>query len=299
MQLGILYAALSGVLYGSIGFFGARLLQSGFTVSDLLFWRFLSSCFLLAPFALPPLFKTGYLKQHRKQLVMLLLLGGLFYGSSTSFYFESVRYIGTGLSMVIFYSYPLFVVGLSAFIKREKASIWTLLALACIVIGCTMIAFGEDFTADLEGVVLALLSGFTYGFYVFGTKSGSKHINPLIASFVVCLGNTFAFIVTKLWTHEPFQAPLAQEQMWLTLGFGAIGTVLPILLLLKAMKTLSANKVAIISVLEPVTTLLVGAIALHETVAFIQAAGAIVVLAGAMFVQLDKSAESPIKTPSK
>lgn len=53
MNKGIWLTALSGVLYGSIGYFGIKLIESGLQVHNMLLWRFLASCLIMPMLANP------------------------------------------------------------------------------------------------------------------------------------------------------------------------------------------------------------------------------------------------------
>lgn len=285
---GVLFTAMSGVLYGSIGYFGSNLLAEGFSVSGLLTWRFLFSAVLLLPFVAIQLNKKDEAAVDLKILARLFFFGAIFYGVGTAFYFESSKSIGTGLAMVIFYAYPIFVVFLSFFIHKTPLSTVMLVSLLFIVAGCTLIAIGEGFSVDVKGISLAALSGLGYGAYVFCTKQTSRLVSPIIATFTVCLGGglTFLFYSTFMEGTVPFPtSTFAWTQIVL---FASVGTVLPVMFMLIGLKYISASKASIISVLEPVTTLAVGALYLGEPVAILQFVGALVILCSAIFVQLDK-----------
>lgn len=89
---GVFFTAMSGILYGSIGYFGTRLLEEGLTVPDFLLWRFSFSVILLFPVTLLIWIKDK----------------------------KAGKTIGTGLAMVISFTYPLFVVGI--FILNETVT---------------------------------------------------------------------------------------------------------------------------------------------------------------------------------
>jgi len=288
MKIGVLYTALSGILYGSIGYFGATLMEHGFSVSNLLLWRFLLSAVLLIPVL------VWWLKDRPsidwKNCLKLFLFGAIFYGGSTALYFEASRSIGTGLAMVIFFAYPIVVVALSSFLHQTPFTKATFAALILIVVGCTLIALGEKFQVDFYGITLAVLSGVGYALYVFFSKGASKSIAPAIATFVVCLGGTVAFVPCTLLIDGFINVP-SNAFMWTNAGlFSLMGTVLPVMFMLVGLKTISANKASIISVLEPVTTLAVGAAILNENVSMLQAIGAVIILLSAVLVQLEKEA---------
>lgn len=293
MNMGAFYTALSAVLYGCIGYFGVNLMNAGCSVCDLLLWRFLVSLLLLLPCLFFVFSKTTHFKL--KDLLFLFLISAVFYGGGTAFYFEASRTLGTGLAMVIFFTYPIFVTILSILSKKSPVTKPTIYALILILIGCVLIAFGEgkDIEMDLLGLAFAFASGLGYGLYVFGSKETTKSMPPLLSALIVCLGNTVAFGLYSLFGQGHFLIP-SSHTMWLDIFlFALIGTVLPIILLLRGMKTLSANKASIIGVLEPVSVLVVGALILGEEVTWLQLFGAFTILLSAAVVQLEKdSAQS-------
>lgn len=289
MNKGIIFTALSALLYGSIGIFGMRLLDKGLSVSDMLFWRFLCSCLLLIPMVF--IFSRSIFKlKNKKSLVILFLVGGIFQGLSTVFYFESSKFIGTGLAMVLFFTYPIFVTALALFIKKIPIQRNIFLALLLIIIGCTLISnIYATSNFDFRGLLLALLSGFAYGFYVFFSKELSKNISPLLSTLCVCLGTISALALYIFITPPALNWPQTQETWLLIWLFALIGTVLPVLFLLVGMNYLSATKASIISVLEPVAVLVVGALLLDEPLAPIQIIGAFIILASTILIYINPS----------
>jgi drug/metabolite transporter (DMT)-like permease len=288
MNLGIFYVALSGILYGSIGFSGHHLMALGFSVNALLFWRFFLSTLVLFPFSLRYFAGSPRKSVDLKMLALLFAFSGVFYGIGTAAYFEASKSVGTGLAMVIFFSYPLVVVCLSRFLHKEPFRATTIGSLAFILMGLSMIALGDAARFEIVGVTLATISGFLFGCYVFFSKRICRAIPSVFASFVVCLANTLAFTIYAGVAEQAITIPTGLVT-WLHLGFFSLfGTVLPVMFLFLGLKTVSANKASIISVLEPVTTLAVGAWLLQEKISVLQFVGACVILAGALLVQLGK-----------
>src|SRR5690349_2102438 len=107
---GSFYTILSGLLYGLIGYFGTTLINTNMSVSNMTFWRFLIATIFIF------LFCFKYLNNKEIQfrsLFQAFVAGALFYSFSTMIYFASSRYIGTGLAMIIFFTFPIFVIFLS------------------------------------------------------------------------------------------------------------------------------------------------------------------------------------------
>jgi len=289
MNFGVLLTILSGILYGTIGYFGIRLLEAGLSVSDMLFWRFFSSVILLFPFVLVDWFKKNQTRNYLT-LLFLFILGILLYGLGTAMYFEACKMIGTGLAMVLFYTYPLFVVGLSYFVHQTPLTKPIVLSLILIVIGSSLIAFGDGIFVNLNrfGILLAIFSGIGYGLYLFFSKRIAHEVPPILATFTVCLGSSFTFMVSSLLTTSTLYWPTSPSILTLIGLFGLVGTVLPVLFMLIGLKTISANKASIISVIEPVTILAVAIIVLKESVTYVQMIGATIILCSAIIIQLDR-----------
>lgn len=291
---GILLTALSGVLYGTIGYFGHHLMAQGFSVQDLLCWRFLFSALLMLPFVAYQKTTSALPKAKLSSLAFLFVLGGLFYGGSSMFYFEASKFVGTGLAMVLFFTYPIFVVGFSSLIHKSQTSRATWISLALIVLGCLLISISGPVIFDLKGVILGLLSAITYAIYVFWSQGVSRSMPNSLSTFVVCLG-TFVFsTLTLLLFQSQLTLPTNSGAWMLMVLFSGIGTILPVMFLLAGMKFISAKKASIISVLEPVTTLFVGIAVLGEPLSLWQTCGVLMIFSSAIIIALDKEHQSDV-----
>ena len=71
------------------------------------------------------------------------------------------------------------------------------------------------------------------------------------------------------------------------IGFAFIGTVLPLWLLFYGLKKVNVTKAALVSVLEPISTVLIGVLLLDETLSVHQIAGIIIMLCAALLVQFN------------
>ena len=71
------------------------------------------------------------------------------------------------------------------------------------------------------------------------------------------------------------------------LGISFVCTVLPVILLLEGLKTVEAGKASVISILEPVVTVIAGALFLNESFHMSQIIGSIIILTGAFAIQIN------------
>ena len=125
----------------------------------------------------------------------------------------------------------------------------------------------------------------SYGIYILVSKKRSHVLTPILSTFMVCLGCVVVFFLEIGLRGQSFYIPHTWPVILNIFGFSLVGTVLPVLFLLQGVKYISATKTAIISVLEPVTVLLVGMIFLGEPVSTLQGIGAVVILSSALLIQ--------------
>jgi len=276
-QKGSLYAITSGFLYGFIGYFGMSAMNTDLSAANMLFWRFSISALTVLPMILWSWQSTP--RPKIKEIWRAYLSGLLFYGASTLLYFIASPYIGTGLSMVIFFAYPAMIMLINLLFYKATITGQYGIAITIILIGLCLLVDFKALTFDMIGIALSLLSGLFYAAYVIASKKNALPAIP--QTLFISLGcMTTSFIVAL--SEDSFFIP-TQADTWINLfGIGIIATALPVLLLLKGLEYISAEKGSILSVLEPVFVMFFGALLLHETISIIQLIGCVVILSGAL-----------------
>jgi drug/metabolite transporter (DMT)-like permease len=284
-QLPILAVALSGITFGTIGYSGTYLLSVGMSVSQMLFWRFSIAAFSLLFLIKWPSVKAAKKTISFKAIAYCFLLGGVAYSLSTSFFFSSIPYIGSGIAMVIFYAFPILVALLNWGIDGKKLTLLEGIAIAMMIPGILLLANTDNIQFDPYGMLLGAGSALFYGIYFYGSKKGGQTLPALLSSFVVCLGNTF-FFASVCWIKGEIYLPQT-FMVWIQcIGFAVVGTLIPLGLLFMGLKTVPVTKAALISILEPITTVMIGVLLLEETLSFGQIAGIALMFLAVIIVQL-------------
>ncbi|MGE3921014.1 MAG: DMT family transporter, partial [Gammaproteobacteria bacterium] len=264
--------ALSGALFGLLGLIGTRLIHLHFSISTMLFWRF-SVAFLYLLIIGFYSSKNNFFKDTPWPYHLTAILSGfLFYSASSGFYFLVSKYIGTGLAMVLFFIFPVFVVLFESIFDKFKVTPRVFLSLIMMIFGLFLITRGQTFYLNLFGIFLAISSGLAYALFVLSSKKISKKINSLTLTIDVCFGCALAFLCVSLFNHELFIPKTAIDWFYIIVT-GLLCTALPIQMMLFGLKRISASQVAILSVLEPVTTLVVGMLFMHESSSILQILG--------------------------
>jgi drug/metabolite transporter (DMT)-like permease len=282
---GIIYIILSGFLYGFLGYFGVNAMKSSPDIANMLFWRFFIASVFIALVMLP---KLKEMKIDWSTMFAILIGSAIFYGTSTSAYFASSTHIGTGLAMVIFFTYPAIVVLCNRFFYKHHISKGYYISVALILLGLILLAdIGADF--NYLGILLGLLSAAGYAFYIMTSKKYNQ-LHPLLSAFMVSMGCTIFCLMIALY-GKTFTVP-TDLSFWLHgLGLGIIATALPILLLLKGLQYISSAKASILGVLEPVFVVIIGVLLLGEDIKLLQALGVAIILGGAVLALVARQTE--------
>ena len=286
---GMLLVALSGTMFGSLGYLGTHLLSFHLSIENMLFWRFLIASLWIAAGMI--LFaKNAAFEMHAVSLMKLFILGALYYSGSSIFYFLASKQIGTGLAMVIFYSFPVFVALLAWLLGDWQVNRYAIAALVAVVLGLLLMKGQGGDAVNLSGVFFAIIAAFSYALYVYGQRHHSRNLDARLLTLLVCVGNTVIFFLYSCYTKQ-FLFPGTWQAWVFICAIGIVATALPIQLLLEGLKYISPVKASILSSLEPVITVLVGIVLLHESISTMQALGVMVLLSGALFIQFERSTE--------
>ncbi|KTC98860.1 integral membrane protein [Legionella geestiana] len=275
-QKGILYATLSGVFFGLLGFYGVRVMQTGMSVFTMLFWRYLvaSMCMMLVC-----MLSRDTSRAPPMELAKVFLWGVLFYSGSSIFYFLASQTLGTGLSMALLYTYPAMVMLAGLLFQGRIPGLYSLLALLVMMPGLWALTLGGSFHITALGMVWGLLSALTYSLYVLISKDSP--VNPMLSTLMVSLGCLVTCLGGAL-VEGSFSMPQTAACWEYILILAIVCTSLPIVLLLKGLELLSPLEVSILSVLEPVFILFFGITLLHETLSLAQALGALLLIGGSL-----------------
>ncbi len=273
---GSLYAVISGLMYGLIGYFGMTIMHESFSISNMLFWRFLVSCFFVGVILIS---KRKISRQSWPEIGKVLFYGTIFYTGCSIFYFVASKYLGTGLSMVVFFTYPAMVMILNWLMYRTKITKRYYFSIFLILIGMSLLIDRHEFTVDILGLGAGILSSFFYAMYILSSKK--SELCALSSTFILSLGCGIACLII---THidNSFVVPQTLHMWGNILGIGILCTALPVLLFLKALDYISGEQASILSVLEPVFVVIFGVLLLNESITFVRGIGVIVILSGAL-----------------
>lgn len=284
-----LLIALSGVLYGFLGYLGTSVLRENISIATMLFWRFFIAGSWILFFVLRKYMQQGAIHTISKQTAFLMfLLGAIGYAGSSVFYFIASEYTGTGLAMVMFFSYPIIVALMSWAMTRQRIGAHTIAMLFVMVVGFFLLEDSSTQQIDVLGIIFGVIASLCYAIYVVGSKRvTSIQMDSNVLTTIVCFGCAAVFLLLSIASNS-FVVPASLKGWGYLVALGVLATAVPIQLMLEGLKYVSSMRASIISVIEPLITVFVGVLLLDESISQLQLIGAIIILSSALFVQLQK-----------
>lgn len=255
---------ITGIAYGLNPLFGMPLLRAGASVESVLFFRYSFAVLILGAYLVLRRQSFGV---SRKQATVLLLLGALYTASSVCL-FESYRYIASGLATTLVFLYPALVAVIMVFL-RVVPSLPVWVAIFATFAGVAFMTYGgSDGSLNPLGVTLAIGSALAYALFivVINRNRAIKDVSDTLLTFyTLCVGAVF-FMTRILISGHDVTAGISGAGAWLNLtGLALLPTVVSTATLAVATRNIGATKASVLGVFEPITAILVGAVALGET----------------------------------
>jgi drug/metabolite transporter (DMT)-like permease len=224
----------------------------------------------------------------RGDLGRVALLGFSGYYLSSYLDFLGLQYISATLERLILYLSPTLVVLIALVVLRQRPTRLQVLALLVSYLG-VLLAFGHDIQLDgrrtLLGSALVFASALSYAVYLFGSGQAVVRIGAVrltayasTVACVLCIGQYLLLQPLAALGRQP--APV----YWLSLLNGTVCTVLPVLAIMLGVKRIGSSLAAQVSMLGPVSTIVLSVWLLDEPMSPWQGAGTVLVLLGVLLV---------------
>lgn len=271
-QKGILFTVISTVIFGITPAIGKLTYAMGNNGIQLAFLRHL---FVVPLFLFIVLYQGLSLRVTNQQLKDILKVG--FFGNTLTvvLLYSSYSYIGVGSATVLHFLYPLFVCIINFLFYQQKLNRKQILCLGLAIIG--ILCFIDQSSSSMFGFVLAVASGIFFAYYMIGMDHSSiRHVSPYVFNFYLVTMNTVVIcllaFVTKSLSVMPMQGYL------LSMSVAVLTSLIGVVLFQKGICCLGASLTAILSTLEPITSVLVGILFLGEGLTIMKTIGCALVL---------------------
>lgn len=293
--MGYLFALIAALLFGANGSVTKVMMQSGLTALQVTQLRVLGAA-VIAGIVLLILDKKSFVLP-RKQWPIMLVMGIIGVALLQATYALALGLLPVGIALLLEYTAVPMVALFAFFVFKERvrARIWV--AIGAVMVGLVIVAQIWASTLNPLGALWGFAAALTLATYFLVGERQLQLMSPLALSFwTMAIAAIFWSFFSQWWTLD-----LSVFTTWVSLG-GALegvtapvwallawnvsmGSFVPFLLSLAALKRLSATAAGIAASSEVAFAFAVAWLWLHETLSTFQVVGAAIVLLGIIVAQ--------------
>ena len=292
-----LVAAGTNAMFGFVPLAARGLYADGLSTWSLLCWRYLLALVIIFTGIRLARLRVG--AALRQGAWRITLVGASLGAAQTLCYFQSLRWLDTGIAVLLFYTFPVVTLAVERFCFKQQVALSAVLCVIVIFVGAALIAVPglHNGTIDPRSLAFAIPGPVIYAFYLAANARLLGRHPPLIGAGFLYGGLGAAYLGALLWLGAslPTSAPGWLSLAFLALGPGAVAAVAQSY----SMPRLGPPTYAIIANCELVTVVLVGVIVLGEKLTPSSALGGGLILAGILLhgwvrkPQRDRIAKKP------
>jgi len=256
--VGIIVKLIKGIDTYSIAFLRAMIAAS-FILIFLLFRKKLSELRIVSP--------------------LNTILMGIFEGISVILYFLAVMMTNVSNALFLVFTAPIFSAIFARIFLKEKIGKNTVIGIGVVMVGIAIMLDPRTFSIsskDTLGSILALLSGIFYAAMAVAAKPLMKKVSGYYSTFWEYVVISLMFVLF----FKPSQSGAIFANWIQLLVLGVICSGMAVILFMEGVKRVPAQKVFIITSLEPVIGTIFAAIILKENPSSFVLVGGAIIIAG-------------------
>lgn len=255
--VGIILVALSAAGFGTLALFSHYAYADNMDTFTILFFRFsLSAVVMLALLIVrrEPLPRGS-------ALLRLVIMGVLGYVASSFAYLTALKYASSGLVALLLYLYPAFVTLLAILLLHEQFTMMKGIALGIALMGTALTV--DPAGGQAPGVLMGITAAALYSIYIIIGTQVLKQVT-VIQSSAVIFASAGVVSGTLMFLNGP-HLPATNAGWVAILSIVIVTTVLPVLAFLAGLERIGPTNAAMVSMLEPIITAILGIVWLNET----------------------------------
>lgn len=317
---GVILAVIAAMAYGTIPVFSKAILQTGMSAVTILCYRHFICVILLGMICFKRAHRVekwsgrhsgrahntaeesdicaerSHISVKGKTDISLVyiqwaLLGAFVYAVQSGLYMLAIERTEASITTMLFCTYPLFVPVLMVLFGHEKISPIVFICSLC-ALGGLWLLLGTR--AGLEfhiGMAFGLSAGFIYAAYIFlGSRIKSDGIDAITKTLCVLFGAFLAFTAAGLVTHS-LEFHMTMRAAVILAGMALMCNILSTVCFWKSVAYIGATRASLIGILEPVTSMILTVLILHESLNARQWIGIVVILLSISIVQVMEGRE--------
>jgi drug/metabolite transporter (DMT)-like permease len=147
---------------------------------------------------------------------------------------------------------------------------------------------GQDFgfkTSQSVGILLCLAAAFSYGLSALYARRKLSDSPPLATATFQLLASSLMMAVVAAWVERPWQLAMPGATTWLAmLGPAGLSTALAYIVFFQVLRRSGSTNVMLVTLLIPVTAILLGYLVLGESISSREIIGALVIASALLLI---------------
>lgn len=230
----------------------------------------------------------------RRGWLYCILAGGCYFASVYAD-FKAIELIPVGVERLLFFSYPIFLIVLSALLLRLPPTRRQMGGMVVIQAGLVLIVGILDspivsFTSHMwTGVAFAMLAALAYAIFLLLAQMATRRLGSV--AFTV-LANSVTFLAIAVWYgagHTLTEVEMSWRAFAYISAIAVFCTVVPFFMLFEGIRRIGSTPAALISTTGPIVTVLAAVVILGESLSNIQLVGMALVLGGVVWLETGAS----------
>ncbi len=225
-------------------------------------------------------FKTGFSD-------LLIFAGcGLSIFCTAYFYYESMQMATESIAVILMYISPVPIMIISVLFLGEKFNYKKGIAVFSMLLGCVFVSgvFG-DFKPNTLGIIFGLLSALSYTVYNILNKISARRKNDSTKAtlYTFIFGALIALLLSRPWQIPAILGKDPLNLIPTVVIHSLVTCLLPYFLYTVSLKSLSVGVASALSIIEPMTTSLLGFLVYDNPLTVYTVIG-IVLVVGSVFL---------------
>jgi drug/metabolite transporter (DMT)-like permease len=318
--IGLALVVVSAFGFGSGALFAKPVYAAGVDWMTLLYWRFLiGAAISWAWLVMVPGNRASLRLLTRRNALILLALGAFYVGNSGT-YFAALETVPASLAALIVYLYPALVAVLSLrFVRRLRGRrAWLALAISTLGVVLAVGGIAPGTAPPLFGIALTVASPVIYAVWIIlaarlsgergdrelaGGDGGGARATPIPpqdaetlatpsqtapapTAALMMTATAAVYLVAMLGSGRSISPGSVPGSAWFgLLGVAVASTAVAVQAFYAGARRIGAAQAALVSTVEPIYTITLATILLHDTLAPIQILGGILIIGGVILAQ--------------
>lgn len=291
---GVIQVLLSGLCFGFLGLFGKLAFAKGISPGELLSLRFLLGGALLIVFFL--LTDVRKLRLSRRQIFIYLVLGVFGYAVFSTFYFQALSGLSASLTVLLLYTYPIFVAAGGWIFLGESIPRGRRFALPLALAGTVLLVGGDFEITRAAAFLFGLGSAVFYSVYILLSRRLLRAADPVVA--VAFIQGFAGLALGCFYLRDPERVAAVVHAGWQVLvALTLVCSIGAMALFQAGLKKLQGWEASVLGTAEPIAGVSIAAAVLGERLNAWQIGGAFSVLVALVAVSVPaRASQNDTKT---